>query len=57
MHFDGIAASYSRARPPYPADLWRDVVATGLVTPGRRALDLGADGGEARIERGCRGTF
>jgi SAM-dependent methyltransferase len=55
MHFDGIAASYSRARPPYPAELWRDVVATGLVTPGRRALDLGAGSGEATGELLARG--
>jgi SAM-dependent methyltransferase len=47
MHFDGLARSYAGARPPYPTDLWRDVLATGLVAPGRRALDLGAGSGEA----------
>lgn len=46
-HFDGVAESYAGARPPYPAALWRDVLATGLVTPGRRALELGAGSGEA----------
>lgn len=50
MHFDGLAASYAEARPPYPAPLWRDVLATGLVAPGRRALDLGAGSGEATKE-------
>lgn len=50
MHFDGVAASYAEARPPYPAQLWRDVLATGLVAPGRRALDLGAGSGEATKE-------
>jgi SAM-dependent methyltransferase len=42
-----MASSYGAARPPYPEALWRDVVATGLVGPGRRALDLGAGTGQA----------
>jgi SAM-dependent methyltransferase len=50
MHFDGMADAYGAARPPYPAELWRDVVATGLVGPGRRALDLGAGTGQATGE-------
>lgn len=50
MHFDGLASSYGSARPPYPAALWRDILATGLVEPGRRALDLGAGSGEATGE-------
>lgn len=33
MHFDGMAGDYTAARPPYPADLWRDVFATGVVAP------------------------
>lgn len=47
MHFNRRAELYSRSRPPYPADLWSRVRATGLVGPGRRALDLGAGTGEA----------
>ncbi|GAB3397076.1 hypothetical protein GCM10027568_32390 [Humibacter soli] len=55
MHFDGVAQSYSAARPPYPAELWHDVVSTGLVAPGRRALDLGAGTGQATGELLARG--
>ncbi|AYG02251.1 class I SAM-dependent methyltransferase [Gryllotalpicola protaetiae] len=47
MHFDRSPEGYRAARPPYPAELWGDVVATELVVPGRRALDLGAGTGEA----------
>jgi SAM-dependent methyltransferase len=46
-HFDAVAGQYASARPAYPAELWADVFATGLVTTGRRALDLGAGTGEA----------
>lgn len=55
MHFNAVATSYGSARPPYPAALWRDVLATGLVEPGRRALDLGAGSGEATSELLARG--
>ncbi|GAB3614796.1 class I SAM-dependent methyltransferase [Humibacter ginsengisoli] len=55
LHFDGMAYAYAAARPPYPHALWRDVVATGLATPGRRALDLGAGTGEATGELLARG--
>jgi SAM-dependent methyltransferase len=55
MHFDGVASSYSAARPRYPAALWRDVFATGLVEAGRRALELGAGSGEATGELLARG--
>ncbi len=47
MHFDALADSYGSARPPYPAALWERVRRTGLVAPGRRAVDLGAGTGEA----------
>jgi SAM-dependent methyltransferase len=47
MHFNDRPDLYRRSRPPYPAELWRRVAATGLVGPGRRALDLGAGTGEA----------
>lgn len=47
MHFNDRPELYQRSRPPYPADLWQRIRATGLVGPGRRALDLGAGTGEA----------
>ena len=47
MHFDALADAYASARPPYPAELWERVRRTGLVAPGRRAVDLGAGAGEA----------
>ncbi|GAA5208957.1 class I SAM-dependent methyltransferase [Microbacterium kyungheense] len=50
LHFDGMADRYATARPPYPQELWRDVRSTGLLGPGRRALDLGAGSGEATRE-------
>lgn len=46
-HFDGRAADYARARPLYPAALWERVQETGLLEPGRRAVDLGAGTGQA----------
>jgi SAM-dependent methyltransferase len=57
LHFDRTAEDYAAARPPYPAELWRDVFATGLVAPGRKALDLGSGTGEAigpLLDRGMR---
>lgn len=47
LHFDALADTYAASRPPYPPELWADVVGTGVVGPGRRALDLGAGTGEA----------
>jgi ubiquinone/menaquinone biosynthesis C-methylase UbiE len=47
MHFDDRSDLYRRSRPPYPPNLWQRVRATGLVSPGRRALDLGAGTGQA----------
>ncbi|MBW9093869.1 class I SAM-dependent methyltransferase [Microbacterium jejuense] len=55
MHFDGMADAYGAARPPYPDALWRDVRASGLLRPGRRALDLGAGSGEATRVLGAAG--
>lgn len=55
MHFEQVAASYGSARPPYPEALWRDVMATGLVVPGARVLDLGAGTGQATGEFLARG--
>ena len=47
LHFDAHAADYVNARPPYPDELWRRVRETGLLEPGRSAVDLGAGSGEA----------
>ncbi|MGN7798860.1 class I SAM-dependent methyltransferase [Leifsonia sp. 22587] len=47
MHFDRHAALYDRARPPYPDSLRDRLRQLGLLTPGRRALDLGAGSGQA----------
>lgn len=47
LHFNDRPELYRQSRPPYPADLWQRIRATGLVGPGRRALDLGAGTGEA----------
>lgn len=46
-HFERRAEVYDAARPPYPPALWERVRATGLMVPGRRALDLGAGTGQA----------
>lgn len=46
-HFERHAHLYTRARPPYPAALWDDLAALGLLRPGSRALDLGAGTGQA----------
>lgn len=46
-HFDRNAERYERARPPYPAALWRTLRDLGALTPGGRALDLGAGTGQA----------
>jgi SAM-dependent methyltransferase len=47
MHFEAQAASYARARPPYPPALWNTVRELGLLKPGQHALDLGAGTGQA----------
>jgi len=46
-HFERHAHLYTRARPPYPAALWRALAGLGLVRPGLRALDIGAGTGQA----------
>lgn len=46
-HFEARADSYAADRPPYPQQLWERIRSTGLLQPGRRALDLGAGSGEA----------
>ncbi|UYK39993.1 class I SAM-dependent methyltransferase [Microbacterium terricola] len=47
MHFEAHAEDYARARPPYPDALWDDLRDLGMLTPGLRALDLGAGTGQA----------
>ncbi|MDN4613224.1 class I SAM-dependent methyltransferase [Leifsonia sp. F6_8S_P_1B] len=46
-HFDRNAERYERARPPYPPALWRALRELGALTPGARALDIGAGTGQA----------
>lgn len=47
QHFEQHAHLYTRARPPYPAALWDELAALGLLRPGGRALDIGAGTGQA----------
>jgi SAM-dependent methyltransferase len=47
MHFDRHADLYDRARPPYPDALWERLRALGLLSEGKRALDVGAGTGQA----------
>lgn len=46
-HFDAMAATYDRGRPPYPQQVWDLLASRGLLRPGTRALDLGAGSGLA----------
>lgn len=45
MSFESRAGTYARARPPYPAALWDDVLVH--VRPGAHVVDLGAGTGQA----------
>lgn len=47
MHFDAHAEDYTRARPPYPKELWEAIAQLGLLRRGQRAVDLGAGTGQA----------
>jgi SAM-dependent methyltransferase len=47
MHFEAHADDYAGARPPYPDALWDKIRDLGVLTPGLRALDLGAGTGQA----------
>ncbi|MFI6048438.1 class I SAM-dependent methyltransferase [Nocardia sp. NPDC051321] len=47
LHFDAHADTYDRARPPYPAALWKRLHDDGLLRRGTRVLDLGAGTGLA----------
>ena len=50
MHFDGMAAEYESARPPYPAALYDLLAAEGVSGPGKRLLEIGAGTGQATAE-------
>jgi SAM-dependent methyltransferase len=53
--FDGVAGSYHRARPDYPAELFDDLVrVTGLAT-GSRLLEVGCATGKATLPLARRG--
>lgn len=47
MHFDAHAEIYDRARPDYPAALWKRLREFGLLRHGVRVLELGAGTGLA----------
>ena len=47
MQFERMAAEYAGARPPYPAGLYRTLLAAGVTGPGRRILEIGAGAGLA----------
>ncbi len=47
MHFEAHADDYAAARPPYPDALWDKIRDLGVLSPGLRALDLGAGTGQA----------
>lgn len=59
MHFERHSSLYGRARPPYPAALWRRLHELGLLASGGRVLELGAGTGQATgplVEAGMRVT-
>ena len=39
--FEGVAGSYQRARPEYPAELFDDLLAVTGLPPGDRVLEIG----------------
>jgi trans-aconitate methyltransferase len=53
--FDAMAVEYDRYRPRYPERLFDDIVATGELSPGARAVEIGAGTGIATtplVDRG-----
>jgi SAM-dependent methyltransferase len=49
LHFDALAETYQRARPPYPEVLWGRLRELEVLRPGVRVIELGAGTGEATI--------
>ena len=47
LHFDALAETYERARPPYPEALWDRMRELEVLRPGVRVIELGAGTGEA----------
>lgn len=47
LHFDALAGTYQRARPPYPDALWGRLRELEVLRPGVRVIELGAGTGEA----------
>ena len=55
--FDTVAEQYERARPPYPPDLFDDLLSITGLEPGDRVLEVGTGTGQVTIplaERGLR---
>ena len=49
LHFDALAETYQRARPPYPEALWDRMRELQVLRPGLRVIELGAGTGEATM--------
>ena len=55
-HFDRVAATYARGRPPYPARLWTLLEHHRVLGEGARVLEIGAGSGQATVELVARGA-
>ena len=55
-HFDRVAATYARGRPPYPARLWTLLEHHGVLSHGAQVLEIGAGSGQATVELVARGA-
>lgn len=53
--FDGVAGSYHRARPDYPAELFDDLLEVTGVAAGSRLLEVGCATGKATLPLARRG--
>lgn len=47
MHFEGMAETYSEARPPYPQVVYDVLRSADVIGPGKRVLEIGAGSGLA----------
>lgn len=56
LHFDRVATTYHRGRPPYPAQLYDRLDAHGLFRPGAHLLEIGAGTGQATAALVARGA-